>query len=172
MLALGVLGLAGCSRSEPQQAAAPAEPMREERAQQTGSKDDDAVEAEPAPAPGLVDKPKKKSERRGPTTLDEPEAEQPRDLLDSTPTTLEQAERQLAAATEELERLYGGALAKAQPLAAGDTRCQEACRAFASLERASDAICRLTDDEHQRCVRAKRLVGEHEKRLRRCDCDD
>ncbi len=54
------------------------------------------------------------------------------------------------------------------PAAAADkeSRCATACKAFASLKRAADAVCRLAGDDDARCDHAKKLV-ERERAARR-----
>lgn len=48
--------------------------------------------------------------------------------------------------------------------------CQTACRAFASLERASDAVCRLDAEGGQRCVRARQIREDAARRVASCAC--
>jgi hypothetical protein len=50
------------------------------------------------------------------------------------------------------------------------SRCDTACRAFASLERAADAVCRLAGDAKDRCTRAKKLVDDNVGRVAACSC--
>lgn len=130
------------------------------------------------------------------------------------PTTLEEAERLLSQAREELEAALGpstfaaaeeaqagGAPAPAAPPAPSDearsdkaapkasraerkreaetldsapkkeaaSDCTLACRAFRSLERAVEAVCRL-DQSGERCARARRIAAEAESRVRTCSC--
>lgn len=48
--------------------------------------------------------------------------------------------------------------------------CQTACRAFASLERASDAVCRLDAAGGQRCARARQIRQDAARRVASCTC--
>jgi hypothetical protein len=48
--------------------------------------------------------------------------------------------------------------------------CETACKAFSSLERASDAVCRLDADGGQRCERARRIRDEARLRVASCGC--
>lgn len=48
--------------------------------------------------------------------------------------------------------------------------CEMACKAFSSLERASDAVCRLDADGGQRCERARRIRDEARLRVASCSC--
>jgi hypothetical protein len=50
-----------------------------------------------------------------------------------------------------------------------DDRCARACKAFASLSRAADAVCRLSE-EKERCERARRVRDENAKRVAVCGC--
>jgi hypothetical protein len=48
--------------------------------------------------------------------------------------------------------------------------CAAACRAFGSLLRAKDAVCRLEAPRGQRCARAEDVVRDAEGRVRSCAC--
>lgn len=49
--------------------------------------------------------------------------------------------------------------------------CDTACKAFSSLERASDAVCRLdTDGGGKRCERAKQIREDAARRVSSCSC--
>jgi hypothetical protein len=49
--------------------------------------------------------------------------------------------------------------------------CQTACKAFSSLERASDAVCRLdTEGGGRRCERAKQIREDAARRISSCSC--
>lgn len=49
--------------------------------------------------------------------------------------------------------------------------CETACKAFSSLERASDAVCRLdTDGSGKRCARAKQIREDAARRISSCSC--
>jgi hypothetical protein len=51
-------------------------------------------------------------------------------------------------------------------------RCELGCRAFGSMQRSADAICRLTTTSDARCSRARERVGAALERLsvRGCQC--
>lgn len=53
-----------------------------------------------------------------------------------------------------------------------ESRCDTACKAFASLKRAADAVCRLAGDDDARCDHAKKLVNENGRRVAQCGCRD
>jgi hypothetical protein len=107
--------------------------------------------------------------------------------------TVEEAEAALARAHEELTELYArrdkaketdaakkpaAAPKRSAPAPAEDAeaesqsrqRCDIACRAFASLGRAADAVCRLAGDGSARCTRANKLVDDGARRVQDCAC--
>jgi hypothetical protein len=87
--------------------------------------------------------------------------------------TLPEAEKALADAQKQLDTLVGPmarSAGGATPLAAGDTRCPNACKAMDSLRHAADAICRLTSPGDKRCSHAKDVVSSSEKRVSACSC--
>jgi hypothetical protein len=47
--------------------------------------------------------------------------------------------------------------------------CETACKAFSSLSRASDAVCRL-DTEGKRCERARQIRQDASRRVASCSC--
>jgi hypothetical protein len=52
----------------------------------------------------------------------------------------------------------------------GGGACERSCKAFASLERAKSAICRLDTPGGARCGRAEGIVREAESRVASCAC--
>jgi hypothetical protein len=94
--------------------------------------------------------------------------------LGKAPTTIAEAEKQLDQAVADLSQLTGGrsgGSARATPLAAGDARCADACKAMESLRRAAAAVCRLAGEENARCARAKGIVKDSEARVAACKCE-
>jgi hypothetical protein len=91
------------------------------------------------------------------------------------------AERELERARAELSTLGVSTKTTAEkgqkkpeepePLAKGNASCGNACRAFASLQRAANAVCRLTSEGDARCVRARTVVKENETRVSVCGCE-
>ena len=65
-----------------------------------------------------------------------------------------------AASAEEGER----------PQAKAVSTCETACKAFSSLSRASDAVCRLDTDGGKRCERAKQIQQDASQRVASCGC--
>jgi hypothetical protein len=57
----------------------------------------------------------------------------------------------------------------AQPKTAGSA-CEIACRALGSMKRAAEAICRMTSQEDDRCLSARKRVNDSASRVERCSC--
>jgi hypothetical protein len=52
-----------------------------------------------------------------------------------------------------------------------ESTCETACKAFSSLERASDAVCRLdTEAPAKRCERARQIKDDAARRVSSCAC--
>ena len=49
--------------------------------------------------------------------------------------------------------------------------CGSPCRALASMKRAVEALCRMTGDTDDRCVEARRTLGESTSRVASCKCE-
>jgi hypothetical protein len=62
----------------------------------------------------------------------------------------------------------GAAAASSAPSAL----CDNACRAFASLSRAANAVCRLDGDGGAHCSRAKKVVADSQQRVSSCACQN
>ena len=60
--------------------------------------------------------------------------------------------------------------AEERPRAKEVSACETACKAFSSLTRASDAVCRLDSDGGQRCERAKKIREDASRRVASCGC--
>lgn len=50
------------------------------------------------------------------------------------------------------------------------SNCELACRAFTSLGRAAQAVCRLDGDGGERCGRARKVLSQAEARVSGCSC--
>lgn len=48
--------------------------------------------------------------------------------------------------------------------------CETACKAFSSLSRASDAVCRLDATSGKRCERARQIQQDASRRVASCGC--
>ncbi len=99
---------------------------------------------------------------------------------------LARAERDLAAADRELSGQApakgeaeqhddapgrGSAATKPKSSASQQEKpCATTCRAFASLVRARDSICRIDGSDGQRCTRATEIVERHTARSTSCGC--
>jgi hypothetical protein len=82
-----------------------------------------------------------------------------------------EAESALASAKSELDQLLQKPGGGADRLSVGDSRCENACKALASMKRAADAVCRLAGDGDTRCKKARTLVKDSEGRVSVCKCD-
>jgi hypothetical protein len=58
----------------------------------------------------------------------------------------------------------------AAPPAKEVNTCETACKAFSSLTRASDAVCRLDTDGGKRCERARQIREHASHRVASCGC--
>jgi len=58
----------------------------------------------------------------------------------------------------------------APPPAKEANTCETACKAFSSLTRASDAVCRLDSDGGKRCERARQIREDASHRVASCGC--
>lgn len=110
----------------------------------------------------------------------------------AAPTTIAEAQEQIARASAELDALAGRAVAAPEsggyPSATASERasdehetraaasasppdpCASPCRALASMRRAVDALCRMTDDDDERCTEARRTLRESTERVASCGC--
>jgi hypothetical protein len=86
-------------------------------------------------------------------------------------TTIEAAEAEFARVERQLDGLWAEG---ERPEAKGSDdlalRCETACKAFLSLERAAVAICRLGGDADSRCTLARRTVEKNRQRISECAC--
>jgi hypothetical protein len=187
LVVLGVWLACGCGGGMPSETEAPApaanqaapepEAAPEKEAAPAGEQPSTMAPAAPGPPPqapaGAAPPPSSAAE-----AADEGEALQ----------TVEQAQALLARAEQELQSLFGhgaqrkeraagapspaSAPAAARPPARSRPRspCASACRAFASLDRAAGAVCRLAGESDARCLRAKQSVKENAQRVASCDC--
>ncbi|HVJ19668.1 MAG TPA: hypothetical protein VM686_29810 [Polyangiaceae bacterium] len=60
--------------------------------------------------------------------------------------------------------------AEAEKKSEASSNCDLACRAFSSLSRAAQAVCRLDGDGGERCSRARKVVADAEARVSSCSC--
>ena len=98
---------------------------------------------------------------------------------DGTPDTVEEAKAQLERARAQLEA--SGSRVENQPTMSGgnepkpappqvENECARICRAFASMQRAQAAICRLAGEEDPQCADAKKVVADSAQRVAKCGC--
>lgn len=156
----------GCKKSEdaPQANAPPSStPVADPGAAQPGYGGAPAPASPPAaPTTGLPS---------GSTTTEAKPAE--KEALDKREEyqTIEEAESALANGKSELDKLLTKAGGGADRLSADDARCENACKAFSSMKRAADAVCRLAGDPDARCKKARTLVKGSESRVAVCKCE-
>jgi hypothetical protein len=63
-----------------------------------------------------------------------------------------------------------GAGGGAAPPQTQENECTRLCRAFASMQRAQVALCRMAGDEDPRCAEAKKVVEDSAQRVAHCGC--
>jgi len=186
---LGALALfQACAAGRPPQASAPGESPR--AAASASAADDTAQDSlkTTAPAPAPAAPPVGLEQRSEPSRL---EPDQEFTSLDAAERALEQAKADLdrlalaeptptvgrsTAADRAAEKKAGtkgnrpSAAAGVAEKAAPTSVCENACRAFSSLSRAADAVCRLDGSRGAHCTRAKRIVVDSEPRVASCSC--
>lgn len=166
--ALGLAGASSCKKD-----AAPASEAPKSQSEPAAA--DEAKPATPPPPGAAAPTP---APQAAPTLGSTKEEERGDDAKGDTavePATLAAAESALEKAKTSLDQLVGakgGRAAEATPLASGDPRCPEACKAMSSLRRAAAAVCRLAGDAHARCARAKGIVKDSEGKLAACKCGE
>jgi hypothetical protein len=133
----------------------------------------------------------------GPQGLDRPKSKAAEDEAEFT--SLEAAERALNQAKADLDRLAlaepapsvgrnatadraaekkndskSAARAPSAAGAAAPTKsnavCEDACRAFSSLTRAANAVCRLDGNSGTHCTHAKHILADAQQRVASCAC--
>lgn len=82
---------------------------------------------------------------------------------------LERANRELVALYAPANKMTRAHAASADHASAAQ-RCGIACKAFASLERAADGVCRLAGEQDARCKHARHLVDVNRRRVASCGC--
>lgn len=117
-----------------------------------------APSAEPAPP----------SAETEPATVAEATArvEQARSDLDQAFRAPSATPAQPTAPQSQPSHVPGTEPAGAQP----DSACARACRAFASMERAVAAVCRLAGEADAKCTSAKKVLDENTVRVKACAC--
>jgi hypothetical protein len=136
---------------------------------------------EPAPEAPAAEQAEPSASESAPSSLDRDEG--------PPLTTLQAAETEFARVERQLDALWTPAAPSASPApeapgkagseaqqpeakASDDLalRCETACKAFLSLERAAAAICRLGGEADARCTRAKSTVEKNRQRISECAC--
>ena len=94
----------------------------------------------------------------------------PKELLPE-PTTLDEAEAQLARSEQLLEQGIDDVRANARQLSEPTPAvCGSACQALRSMRRAVGGICRLAGDGSERCERARTTLARSEVRVQDAGC--
>ena len=111
----------------------------------------------------------------------------PSAVSEPEPTSIEEAQAQIARASDELggrsktapadaaaASVSPAAEAKPQPPSASEQKdmdaCANPCRALASMRRAVDALCRIAGDGDKRCVDARQTLADNVTRTATCSC--
>ncbi len=166
---VAALAALACSKQSEESAKSAAAPAAAPAAEQVAQSEDE--KDTPGAPPPVAAAPASPGDNEAPTSAKpKKKAEGKKDGLERELSSLPEAEAALNKANTRLTKLLGGA--KAQALASGDKRCDQACLAFASLKRAADAICRLAGDTDARCSRAKRIVDDNEAKVKACSCQE
>lgn len=183
--------LAGCAAQAPRPApatspaAAPAAPAGQQQLQEQTVAPGAAPAGQAAPSSESQDL---RSNEKAPTSLTTGEKKTKGPAF----SNLADAEAALARENQKLVAMYappamGGATRKTgagskpsagrgqsstAPAAAADkeSRCATACKAFASLQRAASAVCRLAGEDDARCDHAKKVVSDNSRRVAQCGC--
>lgn len=158
---LSLAGLAGCSAaaSSPP-ASSPAEAQQQHATIADAEADLTRAEAQlpPSPLGGLAGQPA--------TGAPQEQTRVPESKPDGAAPLQKPAAKREARAEDE-EKHAGK---ESSSVDAPATPCQTACRAFASMQRAADSVCRLAGDADERCASAKKRVENAKARVAHCGC--
>jgi len=93
-------------------------------------------------------------------------------LAEPSPVVAESAAADRAAEKKanKTSRAPAAAGAPAPAAAKPNAVCEDTCRAFASLSRAADAVCRLDGNDGTHCSHAKHVLSDARKRVASCSC--
>lgn len=81
-------------------------------------------------------------------------------------STPEEAEKAVAEAQLDLDKLFGGTEAEAL----GDSRCLRSCKALGSMRRAVDRLCELTGEGDERCENARERLQTSQQKVEGAGC--
>ncbi len=125
---------------------------------------------EAAPATSLApEEPAPQTLAEAEASLEKARAELERLALDEPSRAATGAATPAPAPAAESRRAEEGADGRAST-AKADTQCDAACRAYSSLNRASDAVCRLDAEGGKRCERARQIRDNASQRVASCAC--
>jgi hypothetical protein len=91
-------------------------------------------------------------------------------LAEPTPTVGRSAASDSAAAEKKDKPLARAPKAGAAASSAPSALCENACRAFSSISRAANAVCRMDGESGAHCTRAKRVLADSQLRVASCSC--
>ena len=102
--------------------------------------------------------------------LNEPAA--PAAAGNAAPPSVQMAPAPSPAPRDDARRAEKSSSADAAPAAPAKeaSSCETACKAFSSLTRASDAVCRLDTEGGKRCDRARQIRQDASQRVASCGC--
>ena len=102
------------------------------------------------------------------------------------PKTVEEAQKQIAQAADELNGRYALKASEsktppaAEPSPSGGSsqynndsmsnQCASPCRALASMKRAVEALCRMTGESDTKCVDARKTLADNVDKTASCKC--
>ncbi len=122
-------------------------------------------------------------ESKAPTAQPSPSSTQP--APEPEPATIEEANARIEQARSDLDQAFHPSQAQPtpsappshvptpgveQPSATQSSPCEHACRAFASMERAVAAVCRLAGEADVKCTRARKVLDDNTARVKACAC--
>ncbi len=164
LLALGLLAGCGGELTAPKSSA---EPAPGAPATTTAEEAGEAEPATLADAEALLEKARLRLDR---LALNEPAPAAAGAAAPSAP----RAQSLPSPAADEAQRADKSSSASAEaapPAPAKEVNtCDTACKAFSSLTRASDAVCRLDTDGGRRCERARQIREDASHRVASCGC--
>jgi exonuclease VII small subunit len=167
-----MLLLGGCGSAPAAPPEAPEPGAKADSEAEAGGEKEAGGEAQPQ-AP--VGQPPAPAAEQAPSSLerDEDELGAALERFQQAKAALAEAEQRMQLSQAERKRSRADSRGrKAAPAAAESSasRCTVVCEAFASLERAAQAVCRLVGDSDERCTRARQLVEDSRLRIAACGC--
>ena len=153
--------LAGCGGAAPE-AEAPSGP--------SGPSGQEAPASKAPPAPETASEPEASGEASPDPSA--PTGGSPNTVRKDELSTLDGAEKALRRAQADIDVALSSKsnTRKEARLSEDKSACTTACQAFASVQRAAQAVCELAGESHQRCTQARRIKDASAKRVEPCGC--